>query len=94
MIKQNKQEFKIFKKLNLTELRRALMDKLVKVIKIKLGIPVKMTGKEFIALNRKVFIENNNLDNQIIFLKQNDCYEKEATFELNGGGVAIVETFK
>lgn len=65
------------------------MSKLVTKIKIMLGIPVKMIGRDFIELNRSVFIKNGNLDTQIEFLKRNDCYYKEGKFVLCGGSVGI-----
>lgn len=70
------------------------MDNLLIKVKIQLGIPVRMTGKEFIALNRKVFEKNNNLDAQTNYLKANGCYEEEADFVLTGGSVGITEELK
>ncbi len=49
-----------------------------------------MTGKEFIMLNEKLFDRNKNKEQQIEFLKNNDCYESEGRFVLSAGGVAIL----
>lgn len=65
------------------------MRKLILKVKVNLGIPVKMTGKEFIDLNKKVFLKNDNLEQQINFLKENNCYDKVGSFKLSGGRVGI-----
>ena len=67
------------------------MKKLVQKIKVNLGIPVKMTGKEFIDLNKKVFLKNDNLKQQIDFLKEHNYYDKAGTFELSSGVVGVIE---
>lgn len=66
------------------------MEKLVAKLKIQMGLPVKMTGKEFILQNEKLFDRNKNKEQQIEFLKKNDCYYSEGTFVLSAGGVGIV----
>lgn len=66
------------------------MKKFVTKLKIQIGVPVKMTGKEFIVLNEKLFDRNKNKEQQIEFLKNNNCYERKGTFVLSAGGVAIL----
>jgi len=66
------------------------MEEFVTKLKIQIGVPVKMTGKEFILQNEKLFDRNKNKEQQIEFLKKNDCYEREGTFVLSAGGVGIV----
>lgn len=71
--------------------REKSMDNILTKVKIELGIPVRMTGKEFITLNRKIFEKNNNLEEQTKFLKVNDCYTEEANLVLTGGCVGILD---
>lgn len=66
------------------------LKKFVTKLKIQIGVPVIMTGKEFIMLNEKLFDRNKNKEQQIEFLKNNDCYESEGRFVLSAGGVAIL----
>lgn len=70
------------------------MNRLISNLKVVLGIPVTMTGKDFIDLNENIFDKNENKEKQIAFLKANDLYEKVGTFEISGGRVGIIESLK
>lgn len=72
------------------EIGELKVEKFVIKLKIIMGVPVKMKGKEFILQNEKLFDRNKNKEQQIEFLKKNDCYDSEGTFVLSAGGVGIV----